>query len=57
VPSRVSAHPFLTLLAFLSAILILVGRLNRHVWWGDPLFAAGVVVIVAAGILFLVSRR
>ena len=57
MPSRVRAHPFLTLLAIVSAILILIGRLNRHVWWGDPLFVAGIVVIVVAGILFLVSRK
>jgi hypothetical protein len=47
----------LTLLAVVSAILILVGRVNRELWWGDWVFVAGIGVLVVAGILFLVTRR
>jgi hypothetical protein len=57
VPSRVREHPFLTLLAAVSAILILVGRINREMWWGDWAFIAGIAVLVAAGVMFLFSRR
>ncbi len=54
---RVRAHPFLTLIAVVSAILILVGRVNRALWWGDWAFVAGIAVLVIAGGLFLVARR
>lgn len=57
MPSRVRDHPFLTLLAVVSAILILVGRVNRELWWGDWVFVAGIGVLVVAGILLLVTRR
>lgn len=57
MPSRVSAHPFLTLLAAVSAVLILVGRLNRGLWWGDWIFVGGVVVLVVAGALFVIRSR
>ena len=57
MPSRVRNHPFLTLLAVVSAILILVGRVNRLVWWGNWAFVAGIALIVIAGALFLVSER
>ena len=57
MPSRVRSHPFETLLAVVSAILILVGRINRHLWWGDWLFFAGIAVLVLAGLLFLLTRR
>jgi hypothetical protein len=57
MPPRVREHPFLTLMAVASAILILVGRINRHLWWGDPAFVAGIVVIVVAGALFVLSTR
>ncbi len=56
MPSRVRDHPFLTLLAVVSAILILVGRLNREQPWGDWVFVAGIAVLVVAGALFLVRR-
>ena len=55
--SRVRAHPFLTLLAVVSAILILVGRVNRDLWWGDWAFVAGIVVLVVAGALFLLLTK
>jgi len=57
VPSRVRAHPFLTLMTVVSAVLILVGRLNRDLWWGDWAFFAGIAVLVVAGVLFLVQGR
>lgn len=58
MPSRVRSHPFLTLMAAVSAILILVGRVNRTLWWGDWVFVAGIAVLVVAGALFVfLSRR
>jgi hypothetical protein len=55
--SRVQAHPFLTLLAVASAILIVVGRVNHDQWWGTWVFVAGIVVLVVAGALFLLLTR
>lgn len=57
MPSRIRSHPFLTLLAVVSAILIVIGRVNRHLWWGDWVFIAGIGVLVLAGLLFLLNRR
>ena len=57
MPPRVRSHPFLTLMAVVSAVLIVVGRINRDVWWGDWVFGAGIALIVVAGALFLLSRR
>jgi hypothetical protein len=57
MPSRVREHPFLTLLAVISAILILVGRIGRQLWWGDWAFVAGIGLLVVAGVLFLITRR
>jgi hypothetical protein len=57
MPPRVRAHPFLTLMAVVSAILILVGRVNRGLWWGDWVFVAGIALVVVAGALFLLSTR
>jgi hypothetical protein len=57
MPSRVMAHPFLTLMAVVSAILILVGRINRDLWWGTGVFVAGIALIVVAGALFLLTSR
>ncbi len=53
MPSRVTAHPFLTLMAVVSAILIVLGRVNRGFWWGDWVFVAGIAVLVIAGVVFL----
>lgn len=55
--SRMRAHPFLTLLAMVSAILIVVGRVNRAIWWGNWVFVAGIAVIVLAGGLYLLETR
>jgi uncharacterized membrane protein len=55
--SRVRANPFATVLAIVSGILILVGRLNRNESWGDLLFVAGIVLLVVAGLLFVLRRQ
>ena len=57
MPPRVRDHPFLTLMAVISAILIVVGRVNRDLWWGDWAFFAGIAVLVVAGALFLLKRN
>jgi hypothetical protein len=57
MPSRVKAHPFLTLMAVVSAILIVVGRVNRGLGWGDWVFVAGIALLVIAGALFLLQAR
>jgi hypothetical protein len=57
MPSRVRSNPFATLLAVVSAILILVGRVNRVLWWGDWVFVAGIVMLVVAGALVFTARR
>lgn len=57
MPPRVRAHPYLTLMAGVSAILILVGRINMDLWWGDLVFVAGIVVLVIAGALFVLLSR
>ncbi len=53
MPSRVRSHPYLTLMAVVSAILILVGRVNKDMWWGTWVFVAGIAVLVLAGALFV----
>ena len=58
MPPRVKAHPFLTLMAVVSAILIVVGRINNDLWWGVWVFVAGIALVVVAGALFvLLSKR
>ena len=57
MPPRVKAHPYLTLMAVVSAILIVVGRVNHDLWWGDWVFVAGIVVLVVAGALFLLLTK
>jgi hypothetical protein len=57
MPSRVKAHPFLTLMAVASAVLIALGRINKDIWWGGWVFAAGIAVLVLAGALFVVLSR
>jgi len=44
-------------MAVVSAILIVVGRLNHDLWWGDWVFVAGIAVLVVAGALFLLLSR
>jgi len=55
--SRVRSHPLATLLAVVSAILIVLGRVNRDLSWGNWITVAGFVVLVVAGVLFLRTRR
>jgi hypothetical protein len=57
MPPRVKAHPFLTLMAVVSAVLILVGRINKDMWWGTWVFVAGIAVLVVAGLLFVLPSR
>jgi hypothetical protein len=57
MPPRVTAHPYLTLMAVVSAILILVGRINRDAAWGDWVFFGGIALIVLAGALFVFTSR
>ena len=57
MPPRVKAHPFLTLMAVISAILIVVGRINMDIWWGDWVFVAGIAVLVVAGALFVLLTK
>ena len=57
MPPRVRAHPFLTLMAVVSAILIVVGRVSRDLWWGNWVFVAGIAVLVVAGALFLLLTK
>ncbi len=57
MPPRIAAHPFLTLMAVVSAILILVGRINRDLWWGTWVFIGGIAVLVVAGALFVLLER
>ena len=51
--------PIAIVLAVGSAIMMLIGRLNHDLWWGDPLFFAGVAVLMFAGALtvYLGRRR
>ena len=57
MPPRVRAHPFLTLMAGVSAILIVVGRINNDIWWGGWVFVAGIAVLMVAGALFLLLTK
>ncbi len=57
MPPRVRAHPFLTLMAVVSAIMIVVGRVNNDLWWGVWVFVAGIAVVAVAGALFLLEAR
>ena len=64
--SRAMSNPLATLLAVVSAILIVVGRVNRDIWWGDWVnrdiwwgdwvLVAGFAVLVVAALVFLARR-
>jgi len=43
-----SRNPIAILLAVVSAILIVFGRINHDIWWGNWVFVAGIAVLVAA---------
>ncbi len=50
--------PIAIVLAVVSAFMILIGRLNHEAAWGDPLFVAGIAVLVFAGVLnFYLGRH
>ena len=57
MPPRVKAHPFLTLMAVVSAILILVGRVNKDMWWGSWALVGGIALLVVAGALFVLQTK
>jgi hypothetical protein len=44
-------------MAVVSAVLIVVGRINKDMWWGDGVFVAGIAVLVVAGALFLLLTK
>jgi hypothetical protein len=44
-------------MAVVSAILILVGRVNHDQSWGTWVFVAGIAILVIAGALFLLPTR
>jgi len=49
--------PVAILLAIVSAVLILVGRLDNDAWWGIWVFAAGFAVLVLAGATVVLANR
>lgn len=55
--SRAMSRPLATLLAVVSAILIVVGRVNHDMWWGSLVLVAGFAVLVVAGALVFLARR
>jgi len=57
MPPRVKAHPYLTLMAVVSAVLILVGRINNDASWGIWAFVGGIALLVLAGALFVLEAR
>jgi hypothetical protein len=52
-----SPHPIAILLAVVCSILIVFGRVNNHIWWGNWIAVAGFAVLVVAGALTLRPRR
>jgi hypothetical protein len=52
-----SRSPVAAALAVVSAILILLGRVNHESWWGNWVAVAGFAVLVVAGALTLLARR
>ena len=56
MPSRVRNHPFLTLAAVVSAVLIVIGRVNRTDWWGDWVFFGGIARFIVAASVHVVDE-
>jgi hypothetical protein len=50
-----SRNPIAILLAVVSAVLIVVGRINKDMWWGNWVFVGGIVVLVVAGAVALLT--
>jgi hypothetical protein len=50
-------NPMAVLLAVVSAILIVFGRINADTSWGTWLSIAGVAVLVVAGAVQLLTKR
>lgn len=55
--SRLRSNPFASLLAVVSAMLIVFGRVNHDLWWGNWILLAGFAALVLAGAAFLLTRR
>ena len=53
---RIRSRPLATLLAVISAILIIVGRLNSAADWGTPVFLVGIAVLIVAAVLVNLKR-
>ncbi len=51
--------PIAIALAVVSAVLMLIGRVNHEQPWGDPVFFAGIALLVVAAVLnvYLDRRR
>ena len=54
--SRPMSRPFATLLAVVSAIFIVLGRVNHDMWWGNGIAVAGFAVLAVAALVFLARR-
>ena len=54
--SRAMSNPLATLLTVVSAILIVVGRVNKDMWWGNWVLVAGFAVLVIAALVFVARR-
>jgi hypothetical protein len=54
--SRAMSHPLATLLAVVSAILIVVGRVNKDMWWGNWVLVAGFAVLGVAALLVFARK-
>jgi len=53
---RLRARPLATVLAVISALVIVLGRINRDASWGTPVFVVGIVLLVVAAVLVSVRR-
>jgi hypothetical protein len=55
--SAVTTGPLATLLSVVSAILIVLGRVNHDLWWGNWIAVAGFAMLVVGAALVLLPRR
>jgi hypothetical protein len=49
--------PIAIALAIVSAIFLLIGAVNKGVWWSPWAIAAGIALLVVAGVLNLYLGR